>query len=423
MSSLAAGEVHPLPFSASQSPIETSQRKLQEASYSADNSASTSYLDEMQNNRSHRDSSRSNNASDISEHTEGYHCKLGWKQVSTNISLKEGVPLHYNPLQIQATKSKRRNNTYKKELAIPSSVEFRDPLKAFVGEGGQTLQYVFEWIRSRDQKTTTRCDKWSSDSKGIVFSLAPVQIVSVIMKLLLDVDGPSKYASRSNEECESLLTGQTLIVVRSKDEISYWERALREHTPFSVASHSNLASSERKHSATAAKCATFDVVLTTYDSLRSPDITIQVDDDGHAVLSQGAKSRASSSWMVKRAQGNSQRMRSQEIGSAVQCKKLSGLHTVWWRRIVFVDELGKKCFLAKQGTSRAYAAGALGAAARFLFFHRHTSSIGMCNAFEALLRSDRRSIQSVASTLRIEVDHTDEDLLGVMIDFEDEFNN
>jgi hypothetical protein len=360
---LAAEEAHRHPFTASQSPIETSPRAPCDRLFS-DNSPSTSSPDDPQNSRKYRDLRQTSFAADDTALGDRYSRKPRWKQVSTNLALKDGVPLRYNPLQIQVKTGKRKED-YRTEPPRLLPVEFRDPLKAFVGEGGQALQHVFEWIRDRDRKHSKRGDKWYSDSKGVIFSLAPVQIVSVIMKLLLDIDGHSRYEERPDWDSESSLTGQTLVVVRSKNDIAIWERALREHTPFSVSSHADLSSSERKHSATAAKCATFDVVLSTFDALKSPDVTIQVDDDDHAILSQGGESQAVGGWMTKRVQGRSQRMQSQGIGSAARCKKLSGLHSVCWRRIVFVDELGKKCFLAKHGTSRASAAVALGGATRY----------------------------------------------------------
>jgi hypothetical protein len=359
----APKEAHGHPFTASQSPIESSPRIPSDILSSPDTSPSNSSPDEPRNSRKYRDPTTF--AADDTTLWDRYSRKPRWQQVSTNLALKDGVPLHYNPLQIQVKKSKRKGN-YRDEPPRPTPVEFRDPLKAFVGEGGQALHHVFEWIRARDRKHSKSGDKWYSDSKGVVFSLTSVQIVSVIMKLLLDIDGQSRHLERSHRDCESSLSGQTLIVVKSKDDIAIWERSLREHTPFSVSSHADLSSSERKHSATAAKCATFDVVLTTFDALKSPDVTIQVDDDDHAILGQGAESQVARGWMAKRAQGSSQRMQSQGIGSAARCKKLSGLHSVWWRRIVFIDELGKKCFLAKHGTSRATAAAALGGAARYV---------------------------------------------------------
>ena len=198
--------------------------------------------------------------------------------------------------------------------------------------------------------------------------------VTCFIKLLLE--SPQSMLRDDYFEDLPSLSGDTLIVVRSKDDITLWERALREHTPFSTFNFAGLPSSERKRPATASRSATFDIVITTYDALKSTDCTVRLDDDGHVVLGQEAESQAFGGWMNKRSAssstasqrlgGQSQRLgsHSQTVDAAARCTQLSVLHRVQWRRIIFSDELGRKCFLAKKETARAQAAAAVNANTR-----------------------------------------------------------
>ena len=82
----------------------------------------------------------------------------------------------------------------------------------------------------------------------------------------------------------------------------------------------------------------------------------------------------------------------------IRVEKLSILHKLDWRRIVLVDDLGRKSYLAKAGTMRAKAAIALNAASRFVFFNH---SGDKTNQWEALRRSDKNSFDTVAAVLRL----------------------
>eukprot|EP00581_Thalassiosira_minuscula_P012866 CAMPEP_0183718190 /NCGR_PEP_ID=MMETSP0737-20130205/11520_1 /TAXON_ID=385413 /ORGANISM="Thalassiosira miniscula, Strain CCMP1093" /LENGTH=114 /DNA_ID=CAMNT_0025947709 /DNA_START=66 /DNA_END=406 /DNA_ORIENTATION=- len=72
------------------------------------------------------------------------------------------------------------------------------------------------------------------------------------------------------------LAGGTLIVLRGKEDISQWEVALREYTSLSCINHAGMQSTLRKLATTAGKCAGFDVVLTTYDALKTKEATVPV---------------------------------------------------------------------------------------------------------------------------------------------------
>jgi len=285
------------------------------------------------------------------------------REVSSNVALKDGVPFHYNPLHIKRSKRTKQKEGSRRDHPRHIACDFRDPLGVYTGQEGEELYHVFDWMLQRDSSDIGQEEKMSSDSKGIIFSLDREQVVNVVVKLLIESDmqssrGEDRFAG------DSSLYGQTLIVVRSKEDIAFWERALREHTPFSVINHADIPCSDRKRFATASRCATFDVVISTFDALKSPDTTTQLNDDGHAVNNQNAESQANGGWMTKRGLGSTGS--SQRVGSPVQCKPLSVLHHVHWRRIIFADDLGRKCFLAKLGTARASAAKAVNGNARLV---------------------------------------------------------
>ena len=93
----------------------------------------------------------------------------------------------------------------------------------------------------------------------------------------------------------------------------------------------------------------FDIILTTFDALKSPDTAIAVDEVGKAIL---GPSRSSEGWYDSRAS-------SQTAALPMKCKQLSVAHRINFRRVLLVDVLGRKSYLAKTGTARAAAAVAL----------------------------------------------------------------
>jgi hypothetical protein len=135
-----------------------------------------------------------------------------------------------------------------------------------------------------------------------------------------------------------------------------WARVLREGCSLSVLNHATLPVKERKTQHSAKKCAKYDVVLTTFDAMKSPDVTIGVDDNGYALTKRAS---AEGGWHSSR--------NSSQSAAVQQCKQLSVLHLVDWRRIIFADILGQKCFLAKPETARVEAARSLNAESRYVF--------------------------------------------------------
>ena len=127
-----------------------------------------------------------------------------------------------------------------------------------------------------------------------------------------------------------------------------------------------------------------NVLLTTYDALKSTDMAISVDEQGHAILSTNG-----SGWMESRASSQAEQT----------TKQFSVLHKVNFQRVVFVDLLGRKSFLAKQGTARAAAAVALRANSRLVFFCQ--SEVDGGSAMLALKKSDKQATQSLSAILHL----------------------
>jgi len=293
-------------------------------------------------------------------------------EISNRITLKEGVPLHYNPLRIKRNERASHKERAKRDYQMDSAKDFRDPFYDYSDEEKSKLDHVLESMLDRDSavvdsRQDVEFSKWRPVSKGIIFSLSKHQTISVVTKLLLEAT-----KSRRSEKIgdESSLPGETLIVVRDKEDVKEWKNRFKE-TDFSVLVHSDLPSSERKRSATASRCATFNVVISTYEALKAQDATIQLDEDGHAVTLQNAESQLNGGWLLKRSSEISQSQRprsssSQRIAPAVKCQKLSVFHRVDWRRVIFTDDLGLKSYTAKPNTARAAAATAVSGNSRFV---------------------------------------------------------
>ena len=98
-----------------------------------------------------------------------------------------------------------------------------------------------------------------------------------------------------------------------------------------------MQSSIRKMANTAGKCAGFDVVLTTYDSIKTKEVTVPVDANGCAILGGTNRNTDNDGWLSSRDAGT------QTGASAKQkCHQLSVLHRMSWFRVIFLDCLGRK---------------------------------------------------------------------------------
>ena len=256
------------------------------------------------------------------------------REIPANIVMKPGTTFYLPKLSVKpALKLNNRSEEGKAR-------NFPDPLQAYDSRQREKLRAAvgilkdFE-CRGGGERTAPGC---------AMFSLSEKEIIDVTMKFVSNT--PVHEGASNSGSC---LIGQTVIVVRGKDNLARWESTLREKCGCSVMNHSKLALADRIRTLTAEKSTMFDIVLTTFDALKAADIAIPVDNFGHAITSQVGKEDG---WYSSRS-GSKDRTCPQS------CKQLSVLHRVRFKRVIFIDMLGRKSYIAKRGTARAAAAVAL----------------------------------------------------------------
>eukprot|EP00533_Pseudo-nitzschia_delicatissima_P007987 CAMPEP_0116081318 /NCGR_PEP_ID=MMETSP0327-20121206/2134_1 /TAXON_ID=44447 /ORGANISM="Pseudo-nitzschia delicatissima, Strain B596" /LENGTH=683 /DNA_ID=CAMNT_0003572047 /DNA_START=17 /DNA_END=2068 /DNA_ORIENTATION=- len=322
--------------------------------------------------------------------------RRAFRDVPVNVVLKKGATFHLEKIAVKhserisskqgSSKEHRAKATQRRRL-----VDFPDPLVRYSSRRRRALKEMYSWVRRAENEYKE--GRSIIPAVGAFFSLSEPQIIDVSMKLFL-----SDYAEKSYEtEPTSALKGNTLVVVRTKDDTATWESALRDGTGCAVLNHSSLPLSERIRGSTAEKACMYDVVLTTYDAMKSPDITIPVTNAGRAILT---KPKTDGGWHSCRTSSQ------QEQNTRQETKKMSVLHRIEFKRIIFVDNLGRKCYLAKGGTARAAASIALSSSSCRLVFFKETEADGQ-NALLALRKSDKRAFQSLSSVLHL-IDHSDD---------------
>ena len=265
------------------------------------------------------------------------------REIPANVNLKNGVTFHLDKLPVKRTELVRVREAKNKQRTRRRLVSFPDPLLSYGSRERERLQTVLDWIKEYESEM----DDEEFIPSGAIFSLSETQIVDITLKLLLE--GPDDQQERRDSAPEGTLVGQTVIVARDKEDLVRWESALREGTGCSVLNHATLPLTERIRASAAEKAALYDVVLTTFDSMKSADTAIPVDSLGHAITKHVGRDDG---WY-------SSRTASQACSGPQRTKQLSILHRVKFRRVIFVDILGRKSFLAKGGTNRASAAVAL----------------------------------------------------------------
>ena len=298
------------------------------------------------------------------------------QNISHNVELKSGAALYYDPLETEMTSAK-------------DSASHPDPLHRYPKKIRSLLRLFYKAISCLLQK---------DPNSAIVFTLTDSQIIDMTLRLLLR----SKTSpSRPPEDHE---LGGTLIVVRDKEWAEAYGRALREGTSLSVLSHCNLPQKERKSPSNVHRFAKYGVVLTTYDALKSNDVTLHVDKSGKPM----AASASQNDWQ-------SSRNGSQRSETVAQ---FSILHRIHWRRIILVDAVGRKSYLAKSDTSRYKAAKSISSDCRLIFF---TDLDPNHSALEMLLRSDRKALPAICDFARMEEPNWNELALEELIVEADDF--
>ena len=290
-------------------------------------------------------------------------------EAPADIRLKDGSFYHLDPLHVQRPpkeRSRRRSKSADTLRERSPFLSIPDPFSPFHERMAERLTVVADWLVEHDgdvnltenQDEIVRDDTIISDDykqKGVLVSMSMTQIIAVTIKLLL-IHGANPYRRKYNIEDSnklSTLKGGTVIVLRSKSDVKAWECAFRERTAYSVLNHSSMPSGERKRSKTALKCAGFDVILTTYDAIKTREKSIALDGRGRAVTKDGSQD----GWYSSRSCES----------RPEKSETLSVLHGMKWHRVIFVDFLGRVSYIVKPGTSRARAAIALHGCSRQVF--------------------------------------------------------
>lgn len=285
------------------------------------------------------------------DQTTNYRRKVRWneesflQEIPANVHLKEGAPFRMKPLRVGRPSREEFEDAGRRRRQVEVK-SLPDPLGYYEGPLRKKVKAAYAWMKERDAVSDTEDDT----NAGLLFSMEEGQIIDVTMKLC--IKHMSDHNLKEDAMDGNVLSGGTLVVARTKEDLEVWQSSLRECTAFSVLNHATMSVDERKRAATANRCAGYDVVVTTFDALKSKDIATPLDSNGHAIHE---KIGFQDGWYSARSSGSE---------TSGRCEQLSVLHQISWRRVVFVDALGRKSFVAKPSTARAVAAVALSASSR-----------------------------------------------------------
>ena len=285
--------------------------------------------------------------------------------------LKKGVSFRMEPLLVRKQKrfgkekdielqdrKTKFNNVYN-NAGKNQILSNQDPFSIFTDRTSSRLNSVVSWLIDQEMRPTQNCNNTSNSSddssrivldeiefskRGVIFSLSPSQINAVTLKSL------QKILPTSSDSLKSICheVGGTLIIARNKDDLRNWEVYFREQSSFSVLNHGSMSIMERKR-ISQSRYSGFDIVLSTFDALKAKEQTQALNERGHAiVVGQQHNSAARSIWYTSREKGDTQ-----------NCKQLSMLHRFVWCKVIFVDVLGRGCYLTKDTTARMIASKAL----------------------------------------------------------------
>ena len=386
---------------------------------------------------------------------EGVDTSLLDEVAPIDVRLRDGHLFHKDPLQCRQVQKKKpsfkvnkskgtktvriaKASCYNDRRAASDSEEslsdpdpsFTDPTSSFPSRVADRLNEAFDFVMKQDGQSTTSStiaypdDDCGDRNMGLLLSLDLKQTMAVTSKLLLittklarshrksknrNTASTPSTATIASARNGDYLAGGTLLILRAKEDIPTWEAALREYTSLSVLSHNSLQASQRKNASAAAKCAGYDVVLTTYDLLKCKEATIPIDCLGKAILKSDSKSNADDGgWLKTRGS------ETQSGGEAKKiCLQLSILHRMSWYRVIMMDSLGRKGderkgYLTKPNTARAEAARAVNSLSRFIFFVKEEEDDKMENKF----KNDRKQIKSVLQALHLPQGTTAKAFLG-----------
>ena len=352
-----------------------------------------------------------------------------------DVRLRDGVNMKMDPLRMnnksKSTKKQQKGNG-RTQLGVHCTTvvddesdnslsdpepSFKDPISDFPSRVAVRLNAGLNFLLETEAqarvtaRTGVDTDECKNSSAALL-SMSIRQIVSVVTKLLVQTRNSARLHQRAVnghsfakrltpssqvnllQKDNDFLAGGTLIVCRGKEDIERWEVALREYTSLSVLNHAGIPASLRKITNTAGKCAGFDVVLTTYDSMKTAEATIPVDSTGLAILGGKATSNNDDGWFTSRD------MMTQSGPSAKQkCFQLSVLLRLSWFRVIFIDILGPKGYTTKPGTARLQAVLAINAKSRQAFFEKSEEDIS--SQAEKKFFDDRKKMRTLITTLHL----------------------
>jgi hypothetical protein len=264
---------------------------------------------------------------------------------------------------------------------------------------------LLEWLNEKDEGTDV-----ALPHRAVLLSLKIRQIVSIAVQVLVH-NGvhsiPQSERHLDEKSTGSHYKGGTLIVARDKSCLLMWDCFLREKTSFSVLNHAELPSTERRRALMPSRASSYDIVLTTYDSLKMKEINTAVDEKGRAIPQVQSQGR----WMSSRAPGESETQQQ-------QCETVSQLHTLDWYRLIFIDVLGRQGYLTKPTTVRSQTSVILRGDRRIVFFDRSDDEHEYF--FEDKIKDSRRQLSPLARLLDIPEKIAGDQLVGsAMLDYRD----
>ena len=325
------------------------------------------------------------------------------KNAPTDVRLRQGETIRYPKLTVPGRSRTRPTGSTIAPIGLTQS--YPDPFRGYDDTVQRQLNQFYAKLIGPNRRSIRR-------RNCAILSMAEQQVTDVVLKLHLDhgvMDDSTEHAHQNVP-----FRGKTLIVTRSKDELDLWRRTFREGSGLSIVNHASMPLAQRKHPTLSAKLVHYDIVLSTYDAIKSPDMAIKVDTTTGLAIAH-ADHTTSDGWYTTTttATKQSQHNRSGDIKGKNQeiCKALSAVHKLHWSRIILVDVLGRKGYLTKgDTTARLQAVRALNAHLRWAFFVVSDMSGGdqtntTKNAKSAIdsaqtLLCERNTLLSLASTLR-----------------------
>ena len=262
------------------------------------------------------------------------------------------------PLQMKSTSKKYMKQNEQSKTA--SKLQLFRPFSSFTSRTVSRLKETTEWLVEKESQVVNASqieqisnvnesydlslEAVDSRKKGIILSLTNDQIRALVINFVMKI-GARRGASNVRKDN----SGGTLIVLRDKDDIESWEHQLRENTSFSVWTHIKKGPKTSLFTLQS-RLAGYDIVLTTFDAIKSKDVTQPVDKQGQSMTQ---KLVGNDGWYTKDGGGMS------SSNPHTKCLHLSVAHGIRWTKVMFIDKIGKSCYITKPKTSRAIAAKAL----------------------------------------------------------------